>query len=219
MPGSKGGNYGGVSAAVRQEDRRRRLLEAGLEVIGTQGWSAATVRAVCRQAGLTSRFFYESFTSVEELALSLFDEIFDRTIAAVISAVESAPRDPRARNRIAIETFVEQLTTDQRVARFVFMEALGSQVLTRRRLAVIRAAVQATIRQVGPHGPAGVSPIYREISATVLIGGLAELLIGWMHGEIEVELSQLVEDYVQLVTEVGDATFGKARRMNSPTQS
>lgn len=209
MRTTKSGIYRGVSAIVRVQERRRRLLAAGLEVIGTQGWSAATVRAVCRQAGLSSRFFYESFSSVEELALALFDDLFGRTTAAVIAAVESAPRDPRARNRVAIETFVRELTDDQRVARFVFMEALGSEVLTRRRLAVIRSAVEALMRQVGPHGPPGVSTTYREVTATVLIGGLAELLIGWIHGEIELELDQLVEHYVQLVIEIGDATYGK----------
>lgn len=186
-------------------------MAAGLEIIGTQGWSAATIRAVCRQAGLSSRFFYETFSSVEELALALFDDIFDRTTAAVIAAVGSAPRDPHVRNRVAIETFVHALTDDQRIARFAFMEALGSEVLTRRRLDVIRSAVEAVMRQIGPHGPTGVSTTYREVTATVLIGGLAELLIGWIHGEIEVELDQLVEHYVQLVTEIGDATYGKGR--------
>jgi AcrR family transcriptional regulator len=210
MPATKSGNYGGVSSFVRREERRRRLLAAGLEVIGTQGWSAATVRGVCRQAGLSSRFFYESFSSVEELALDLFDDLFDRTTAAVIVAVESAPRDPRARNRVAIETFVHELTDDPRVARFAFMEALGSEVLTRRRFAMIRSAVEAVMRQVGSHGPARVDGTYREVTATVLIGGLAEVLIGWIHGEFEVELDQIVEHYVQLITEIGDATYSKS---------
>jgi AcrR family transcriptional regulator len=210
MSGVKGGNYGGVSAAARQSERRRRLLAAALEVIGGQGWAAVTVRAVCAEAGLSSRFFYESFASVEELAVALFDDIFERSTAAVAEAVTASPRDARIRNRVAIETFVRSLTDDRRIGRFALMEALGSEALTRRRLALVHSAVEAVLNQIGPHGPRGVSR-YREVVATVLIGGLVELLIGWMHGEIDVDLDQLIDDYVQLVLEVGDATFSKAR--------
>jgi AcrR family transcriptional regulator len=211
MSGAKGSNYGGVSAVVRQEERRRRLLAAGLEVIGARGWSSATVRAVCREANLSSRFFYESFASVEELAVQLLDDLFEQAAVAVAAALDSAPRDPRIRNRVAIETFVHALTDDRRVARLAFVESLGNEALTTRRLAMVRTAVDAVLRQVGVHGPAGVSTTYRRVAATVLIGGLAELLVGWMHDEIDADLDRIVEDYVRLVLEVGDVTYGKSR--------
>ena len=46
--------YRGVSLEQRQGDRRTRLIEAGLTVIGTQGYGAATVRAICAEAGPVS---------------------------------------------------------------------------------------------------------------------------------------------------------------------
>ena len=75
MPAVAGGAYGGVSAADRQAMRRKQLLEAALELIGTRGWSATSVRAVCSQAGLSSRFFYESFDSIDQIAVALFDGV------------------------------------------------------------------------------------------------------------------------------------------------
>lgn len=210
MSGVKGNNYGGVSATARREERRRRLMAAGLEVIGTRGWSAATVRAVCGEANLSSRFFYESFASVDELAVQLLDDVFEQTTTAVAAAVESAPRDPHFRNRVAIETFVHALTDDQRVARLAFVESLGNEALAARRLAMVNSAVDAVLGQVGDHRPAGVSATYRRVVATVLIGGLAELLIGWMHGEVDADRDRIVADYVRLVLEVGDITYGKS---------
>jgi AcrR family transcriptional regulator len=209
MPAVKGGLYGGVSADDRRQERRQRLLAAGLEVIGTRGWAATTVRAVCREAGLTSRFFYESFSSVDELAVTLFDDIFERTTASVIAAVEDAPPQASIRNRVAIQTFVRELTDDPRVGRFAFMEALGSEALTRRRLAVLRSIVEAVLVQTRrSRQPAGLSDTYREVVATVLVGGLAELLVAWMHGVIGAELPQVVEDYVQFVVATGNQTYG-----------
>jgi AcrR family transcriptional regulator len=218
VPAVKGGNYGGVSAPARQEERRRRLLAAGLEVIGTDGLGAASVRAVCREAGLSSRFFYESFSSLEELAITLTDEIFQRATESVLAAVGAAPPETAERNRVAIETFVRGLTDDPRVARFVLTEALGSEALILRRLAFVRSAVEVMLDQKRADGPAAKSETYREVAATVLVGGLIELLVAWMHGAIDNDLSGIVRDYVELAKDVAETTGNSARR-SSPASS
>ena len=209
MPAVKGGSYGGVSAIDRLQDRRRRLLDAGLEVIGTEGLTAATVRGVCREAGLSPRFFYESFPSVEELTVALIDEIFERATARVLGAVANAGPEPSQRSRVAIEAFVRELTDDPRVARFTLMEALGSEVLIRRRLALVHSAVAAAIDQKRSMGPARKSGPHREVAAMVLIGGLIELLVAWMHGETGSDLPHIIENYVQLVDDVTATIHGK----------
>lgn len=207
MPAVAGGAYGGVSAADRRAARRNQLLAAGLEVIGTRGWSAATVRAICTQAGLSSRFFYESFETIEALAIALFDGIFTHATAAVVDAVAVAPRDPHSRNRIAIETFIHEVTDDPRIARFAFIDALASPALVERRLAALRSMVDTLLDHKGRSRRApGASKSYREVVATVLVGGLAELLIAWIHHDIDADLPQLVEDYIRLANDIGDAT-------------
>ena len=212
MPAVKGGSYGGVSAPARQEERRRRLLAAGLQVIGAEGLAAATVRAVCREAGLSSRFFYESFPSVEELAITLFDQIFERATESVLTSVAGIAPDAPDYNRVAIETFVRELTEDPRVARFILMEASGSEALSRRRMAAVRAAVQATLSHKRSLGLGVKSATYREVAATVLIGGLIELLVGWMHGGIDADLPHIINEYVQLVDDIAETTHGNRTR-------
>ncbi|MQA12822.1 MAG: TetR family transcriptional regulator [Pseudonocardiaceae bacterium] len=54
-------HYGGRSAQQRRSDRRARLLVAALDLIGTQGYAAATVEALCGAARVSTRTFYEEF--------------------------------------------------------------------------------------------------------------------------------------------------------------
>jgi hypothetical protein len=53
---------------------------------------------------------------------------------------------------------------------------------------------------------------HHGLVGTPKFGGLIELLIAWMHGEIRSDLPRLVEDYVQLANHVGETTHGTARR-------
>jgi AcrR family transcriptional regulator len=50
--------YRGVPADDRRAGRRARLLSAGLELLGSEGYSGTTVRGVCGRARLTPRYFY-----------------------------------------------------------------------------------------------------------------------------------------------------------------
>ena len=49
--------YRGVEAADRVAERRRRFLEAGLDILGTDSdLSDLTVRGICRRAGVCLMF-------------------------------------------------------------------------------------------------------------------------------------------------------------------
>ena len=83
--------YGGVSAEERIAARRAKLLDAGLELFGTRGYGTTGVKDVCREAGLTDRYFYESFADSEALFLAVFDRLTDELFEAVAAAVGSRP--------------------------------------------------------------------------------------------------------------------------------
>ena len=78
--------YGGVSGEDRAAARRARLLDAGLERFGTDGWAATGVKDICREAGLTDRYFYESFDD----RLALFTAVFDRATGELLQRVAEA---------------------------------------------------------------------------------------------------------------------------------
>ena len=204
--------YRGVSAEDRRARRREQLLEAGLDLLGTAGWSATTMTAVCARAGLTERYFYESFADREALLVAVFDRISAEAAAAVLAAIEASPREARARSRAAIAAFVELMTDDPRKGRVAFVEALGSEALTRRRYEAIRAFAALLAEQAREfYGMTEGGDQLVELTSFMLVGGLAEALMAWLGGALETSREQLIEDSTDLFVATGEAAVAIAR--------
>jgi AcrR family transcriptional regulator len=207
-----GSVYGGVSAEGRRAARRSALLAAALDLLGGEGWQATTVRAVCARARLTPRYFYESFADLDELLLAAFDEVAGEAAAIVLAAVEQAPAEARAKARAAIGAFVGIVSEDPRKARVLFIEALGSEALARRRFATLRmfaAMVAAQGREF--YGLQDADAGLMQTTALTLAGGLAETLLAWQDGTLSVGREQLVEDCTELFVATGEAAVRLAR--------
>ena len=204
--------YGGISAEDRRHERRERLLAAGLQLLGTEGYSGTTVRGVCAEAKLTARYFYESFADLEQLLVAVFDRLIGETTGEVVAAVEAAPHDAYAKSRAAIDTFVRTLTDDPRRARVAFIEALGSEALMRRRLDTMRLFADLMAAQGREfYGQPDRDPL-SDLTATVLVGGMAELLLRWLDGGLELSRDQLVDDLAELFVATGESAVAIARR-------
>lgn len=198
--------YGGRSAEEREEERRRKLLDAGLELIGNRGWAETSVRGVYQHAGVSPRFFYESFDNLDALAVAVYDEIVDDVTGRVIDAVATAGPDRDEQARAAMGTLVDAAHEDPRRARVVFVEALGSEPLARRR----RQMVHDLAGVIGALGEASDAPLGRMTSA-VVAGGLVELLVAWLDGSLDVTEEELIRDGAALVVGVGDTARDLAR--------
>lgn len=129
--------FKGQSAAQRRAERRARLDEAALDIIGTRGWGEATMTEICRTAGLTERYFYESYRNRDELYLALLDRLADEVREAVIPALAGGPDEPRARIEASARALVDVLFGDPRKGRAALSEGLDSPVLQRRRREII----------------------------------------------------------------------------------
>src|ERR1700754_2161618 len=73
--GSEKRRYGGASFEDRQAERRERLIAAAIEVFGRWGREGATVAAICAEAGLTARYFYESFPNRDALFIAAYQTV------------------------------------------------------------------------------------------------------------------------------------------------
>jgi AcrR family transcriptional regulator len=174
--------------------------------MGTQGWSQTTVRGVCREASLTPRFFYESFEDLDTLAVAVLDDIIAGATEHVIEAIAAAPPTPADQARAAIGSFVCDLTDDPRRARVAFVEALGSEAMMRRRLQAMRD-VAGLIAEYGrlTYQPPPEAETLVELTAALMAGGVAELLITWQDGGLDISRDQLIEDCAELFVAVGDS--------------
>ena len=123
---SSGRAYAGESQTERIARRRQQFLDAGLEVFGTTGYRKATVRQLCRQAALTDRYFYESFTSLEDLLVAVYEREFDHLQQTVLSVLadESVTGDLMGIVEHALNALFE-MASEPRVARVCWLEVLG----------------------------------------------------------------------------------------------
>jgi len=117
--------YGGVDAISRKEDRRKRLIEAGLEAFGTEGYARTTIKAICGLAGLTERYFYESFKSKEELLIAVYREISNEMWQDSVAILENRSLSPLETSRQALREFYGYFQRDPRKAQIHFFEILG----------------------------------------------------------------------------------------------
>src|ERR1700756_1772150 len=80
MTTARARNYAGLSADERRLARRERLIEGAIRAYGEVGYRNTTVKAVCEAAGLTERYFYESFANSEALLVAAFETVSHRLI-------------------------------------------------------------------------------------------------------------------------------------------
>jgi AcrR family transcriptional regulator len=87
--------YGGRSAEDRRAERRERLMSAGLELFGNEGYAAASIERLCAQAGVSTRNFYEEFASREDLLMRLHDRRWARLSFVEVIGVSDAVEEHR----------------------------------------------------------------------------------------------------------------------------
>jgi len=118
--------YGGESAEERLARQRRQFLDAGLELFGTVGYRATTVRMLCKQAGLTDRYFYKTFTDTEDLLAAVYTESLDQIQTEVIAAINAARNKQPASGVVdaGLEAFFTAFE-NACVARVCWLEVLG----------------------------------------------------------------------------------------------
>lgn len=212
--------YRGVPAEERRAHRRERLLAAGLELLGTEGWQATTVTAVCDRARLTARYFYESFRDRDELLVAIFDRIVEEVAEEARRALPAAPPDIRATLRATISAWVKVAAEDPRKAHVTFVEALGSEALMRRRLDTMRRFADflsqqaAATYEVHPRDRSAL-----DLAGLVVAGGLIETMIEWVEGRIERSPGEVIEDYTLVCAASFEAAATPAlrRRSSRPT--
>jgi AcrR family transcriptional regulator len=194
-------SWAGTTLADRQAERRSTLLDVGLDLLGTQGSAAVTVRSVCRLAKLTDRYFYENFADREALLLAVYDRVATEAGEALLTAVADAPPDLTARSRAAVEAFLGVLTDDPRKGRVLLLEPLTDATLGMRGVALSPMFAELVRAQLGPQ--AGNAQAAR-LTATAVIGALANLFIRWLDGTLDVDRDELTDYCVRLLVTATD---------------
>ena len=198
--------YAGLRADERAAQRYEQLLAAGLDSFAGRGWSGSTVQDICRNAGLSPRYFYELFDSRESLFVAVTDRIAEEVRATVLAALDSST-DPHQRATAVLASIEAYFATDPRTIRVALMESLATERFRaqRRDLLTMFSALGATLMRPLRAEPARRDAARRrlELNAGVLTGGLVEVLISWEGGAQSVR--PRIADLADLYTAAANA--------------
>ena len=197
--------YRGVSALDRRAERRQRLLDAGLELLGTRGAAGVSIAELCAAAGLTKRYFYEGFTSYDEFAAAVVAEAADLFAERVTKAVaDLGASSTRATTAAMVRTLVD----DRRLVRLLVVEPFGAggSLVDQRRLLILRA-VEDGLELAPPRSARAGSEDERRFRAHAVAGAVSEVLVAWFAGAFTLSEERLVD----LVAELCDRMIDPKR--------
>jgi len=183
--------YRGVSAEERRGQRRSQLLEACLDVVAEVGVADTTAEGVCARAGLSKRYFYESFADREAILVAILDDLFDRVsiaIAELIEGGEALPEDERVRRTVTV--LVRELSVDLRAAR-VYVEAPRHPTLEQRRLRAFDDFARLLLAEHVLNVEADDRRAYPV--ALMIVAGTTEVMARWLSGELALSEDEVVD--------------------------
>jgi AcrR family transcriptional regulator len=200
-----------MSASERSEQRRRLLLEAGLELFGTVGYAHTSIRAISATAHLNTRYFYESFSDREDLLYHVYKDVIANVAVAVIEVTASAP-STEAQAETGLRAAWTILTEDPRKARVIAVEVVGvSERLERLRRENRHAFADLLVRNTRLiHGTRPATRLNPVLTARSLMGAVVEVIVDWINGDIDASVDEIVEHFTLLFTIVGRAAIEPA---------
>ena len=190
--------WAGVPLTDRRTERRALLVDAGFRLFGDEGEAGVSVRSVCRECGLNTRYFYESFTDVNDLLGAVYDRVGGELGKVVETAIGEADDSVRARMRAGIAAVLGFSSADPRRGRVLFTEARANSVLAER-----RAQAQERLREgalaEGGRLAGDSDPVAAAVGAAVFTGAMAELAQQWLAGNLGDDLDAVVDHALALV--------------------
>src|SRR5262245_60243270 len=99
--------WAGVPLTDRRTERRALLVDAGFQLFGEEGEAGVSVRSVCRECGLNTRYFYESFSDVNDLLGAVYDRVGGELAEVLEAAIGEADDSVRSRMRAGIAAVLD----------------------------------------------------------------------------------------------------------------
>jgi AcrR family transcriptional regulator len=186
-------SYGGKSADERVTARRARLIDATISLLASGGEARTTMTAVCAKAGLTERYFYESFGSRDDVLLAALDSVSEEIAQTALDAVAASSGEPADRVRAVIGAVVDLVVADPDKMRVAVIESNANALMRARRhelLGSFAALVAAEAREIFG-GETWPEP-RDHLQAVIFMAGLSELVASWLLGEVELTRDELV---------------------------
>ena len=182
MAGATERSYGGVPLARRREERRARLLAAGLELFTSIGYQQTKITELCAAAGMSNRGFYQEFDTKEALLLELYartNQLAHDRLSQTLTTLETD--DPAARIDVLIDVYLAAVTSDPRLARLNYVEAVGvSPAVEALHVEWAERWSELIEHEAGRAAASGLAPRRDfHLTAIMIVGAITGLLREW----------------------------------------
>lgn len=175
--------FKGLSLTERKQARREKLIQAGIEAYGRQGFFAVTVKDICNEAKLTERYFYESFKKSDELFQTIFLTLIDQLQQNVMQSIMQTSPVPEKMIASGLTALLTTLKNNPGMARIIYIDAmlvqeLHNQATIHETMSRFERMIHAFVMLTMPH----IKRSEREISliATGLNGYITQIAIRWV---------------------------------------
>ncbi|WP_110181188.1 TetR family transcriptional regulator [Nocardioides solisilvae] len=192
-------SYRGRSASERAAARRVRLVAATVEVLARAGESGTTMTAICAEAGLTERYFYESFAHRDEALVAALDAVATEITEVALAALDALDADrpgahPEAQVRAAVAAVVDLVADSPTKGRVATVESTANAALRARRHQLL-AGFAELVGDQGQRifGDGAWPPERARLHGLHFAAGFAEVLASWLTGELELGRHDLVD--------------------------
>ncbi len=202
-----------MGADLRETERRKKLIAAGLEAFGTKGYAKTNIKSICTLAGLTERYFYESFHGKEDLLSALYRELVDQQKADSLTILKEAGSWPLDAVSKALRSFFLDLKENPHRAQVQLFEVMGVSpridMQYREAMRLLAEMVKLFLSRSFP----GISD--EEWKESIIPTGLAGSIIlishEWVLGGFVTPLDDIIDQSMEIFITVGRHLESKAR--------
>lgn len=183
--------YRGASSVERASQRREALLRAAIKIYGDAGFRNATVKAVCEAAGLTERYFYESFDNSEALLIAAYRLVSQRLIDELRLILATTKGTARQKGEAAIGYYFTLLQNDPKLARLFLVELSGvSQAVAWAQSQTQAAFASLLMQALTIEGQ--VPAERRNLIAHGIVGAIDSMALYWINQDYAQPIAQLI---------------------------
>ncbi|MGH3714587.1 MAG: TetR/AcrR family transcriptional regulator [Micromonosporaceae bacterium] len=193
--------YSGRTLDELKLARRERLLDAALELYGTDGYPATSVERLCTAAKVSTRHFYQEFPNKEAVLIAVHGRLVELALQSTAKALAEAPASPiTARLEGAVTAYLETVMADQRRARLAFVEVVGASPEVERQRLAFRETIIALVEYEGGAAVARgeIEPRDFRFAGMAFIGAVNAVVYDWFLHEPRPPRAQFQASLVDL---------------------
>jgi len=187
--------YRGLSQDERRAQRRDQLIAAAIAVYGERGYRQATVKAVCEAAGLTERYFYESFANSEDLLIASYNAVANAVSGALRQAATAAGPTRTERARAMLRAYFTALQREPRSARVFLVEIRGVSRAVDKAFDASLRAIGEEVTRIAALDSVEADPLLQA----GIVGGVIHIALRWIEDGYSPDIERVADSAMRLV--------------------